>query len=145
MGEVSESPNAVTLRTSIVGRELTEFASLVEWFLAQKGAVRGFANALYSGMTTDTRADLVLTILERHPELWGLYQATSDSISKCDLLGLLNEAFGKGLEIVPDDTFYCDRRMDGSVLQEAIGWKSPEWTVQIARLSAEGTRDRAWR
>lgn len=144
MGEVVH-PNAVTLRTSIVGRELTQFTSLVEWFLAQNGPIKGFTNALYSGMTTGTMADLVCEILDHHPSLWGLYQATSDAISKHDLLVLLNEAFEKGLSIEADDAFHCDRRMDGSHLEEAIGWKTPKWTVQIAGLSADRKEDEAWR
>ena len=143
-GEVVH-PNAVVLRTSIVGRELSRHASLVDWFLAQTGPVRGFTNALYSGMTTGTMAELVSTILESHPGLWGLYQATSDPISKHDLLVLLSEAFGKGLEIVPDGAFRCDRRLDGSLLQETIGWKAPEWPVQITGLAADKERDEAWR
>ncbi len=144
MGETVH-PNAVTLRTSIIGRELSQFASLVEWFLAQETKVKGFTNALYSGMTTGTMADLVCTILEDQPGLFGLFQATSDPISKYDLLVLLNEAFEKGLAIEKDEAFFCDRRMDGSVLEEAIGWKSPDWTVQIARLAADKKEDEAWR
>ena len=144
MGEVVH-PNAVTLRTSIIGRELSQFASLVEWFLAQDGPVKGFTNAHYSGMTTGTMADLLCEVLESHTELWGLYQAASDPISKYDLLCLLNEAFGKNLTVEKDETFRCDRRMDGSLLQEAIGWKAPDWAVQIAGLSADRKRDEAWR
>lgn len=144
MGEVSEGPNAVTLRTSIVGRELTEHASLVDWFLAQTGAVKGYTHALYSGMTTATMAGLVLGILEDHKTLAGLYQATSGSISKHDLLLELNRAFQKGLEIVPDETFRCDRRLDGSALERAIGWKAPKWPVQIAGLSTDNDHSKDW-
>ena len=42
LGEVTTG-NALTLRTSIIGRELANFRSLLEWFLSQKGkSVRGF-------------------------------------------------------------------------------------------------------
>ena len=145
MGEVAERPNAVTLRTSIVGRELTEHASLVDWFLAQQSSVRGFTNALYTGMTTGTMAGLVLTILEDHPALWGLYQAAGDPISKYGLLRELDQAFGKNLAIAPDGSFHCDRRLDGSALETAIGWKAPDWPVQIAGLATDKDHSKDWR
>jgi dTDP-4-dehydrorhamnose reductase len=51
LGEVGG--DALTLRTSIVGRELSAFQSLVEWFIAQNGrTVQGFERAMYSGVTT---------------------------------------------------------------------------------------------
>ena len=51
LGEISYA-NALTLRTSIIGRELGRNASLVEWFLGERGAVRGFRRAIYTGFTT---------------------------------------------------------------------------------------------
>src|SRR5262249_39151322 len=51
LGEVSEAP-ALTLRLSIIGLELARKASLIEWFLAQRGQVRGFTRAIYTGLTT---------------------------------------------------------------------------------------------
>ncbi len=39
LGEVA-APNAVTLRTSIIGRELSEHRSLLDWFLLQNGTAR---------------------------------------------------------------------------------------------------------
>jgi dTDP-4-dehydrorhamnose reductase len=42
-------PHCVTLRTSIIGHELSGRHGLIEWFLAQEGSVRGFARAVFSG------------------------------------------------------------------------------------------------
>ena len=47
MGEV-EAPHAVTLRTSIIGPELNTTHALLGWFLASKGTVPGFSNAIFS-------------------------------------------------------------------------------------------------
>src|SRR3990170_6115968 len=49
LGEVADRAGVLTLRTSLVGRELTVFGSLLEWFLAQKGAVRGFRGGFFGG------------------------------------------------------------------------------------------------
>src|ERR1017187_1035651 len=59
LGEVAVA-NALTLRTSIIGRELTEHRSLLNWFLAQNHkTVRGYRRVVYSGVTTNYIAGLV--------------------------------------------------------------------------------------
>ena len=52
LGEVT-GPGCVTLRTSIIGRELAGASGLVEWFLAQRGgSADGYSGAIFSGFTT---------------------------------------------------------------------------------------------
>src|SRR5208282_4307928 len=49
LGEVAKS-GCLTLRTSIIGRELNSSFGLVEWFLSQRGGrVKGFTTAIYTG------------------------------------------------------------------------------------------------
>ena len=142
LGEVDRE-NALTLRTSIIGRELSQFASLVEWFLAQEGGVvRGFTRAIYSGMTTDTMTDLLRHIVTQRPETHGVHQVVSDKIDKDALLRLIREAFGANVEIKPDATFVCDRSMLGSGLTEALGFRVPSWKEQIDRLAQDEGYDR---
>jgi dTDP-4-dehydrorhamnose reductase len=139
LGEV-DAPSALTLRTSIIGRELSEFSSLLEWFLGQKdGTVRGFTRALYSGVTTNFLARLVADIIADHPSLNGLYQVTSPTISKYDLLCLLRQVYGLSTQIVVDDTFFCDRSMRGDKLRAAIGYKCPSWPDLCAELADDPT------
>ena len=52
LGEI-DYPNAITLRTSIIGRELASRNGLLEWLLHERGRVRGFSGAIFSGLTTD--------------------------------------------------------------------------------------------
>jgi dTDP-4-dehydrorhamnose reductase len=145
LGEVNRE-NALTLRTSIIGRELSHFASLVEWFLSQEGRhVRGFTRAIYTGMTTETMADLLRHIITNHPGTSGVYHAVSDKISKYDLLLLLRESFGMDVEIEPDDTFFCDRSMLSSGLEDAIGFQVPSWKKQIDRMAQDKEAYGEWR
>src|SRR5580658_1724799 len=51
LGELHD-PQAVTLRTSIIGPELGTAHGLVGWFLAQRGPVKGFTRAIFSGLPT---------------------------------------------------------------------------------------------
>src|ERR1019366_7062631 len=92
LGEVAVA-NALTLRTSIIGRELTEHRSLLDWFLAQNHkTVHGYRRAIYSSVTTNHLAELVASIIQEHPELNGIYQVASEPIPKYALLGLLRDA-----------------------------------------------------
>lgn len=145
LGEV-RGANALTLRTSIIGRELRDFQSLLEWFLAQRGGrVRGFVRHLYSGVTTNHLAALVAELIARHPTLTGLYQVTSERIDKHALLCLLRDAYALDVEIVPDDTTVCDRSMIGDRFRAATGLATPPWPELVAELAADPTPYDKWR
>lgn len=139
LGEVAAA-NALTLRTSIIGRELANHRSLLDWFLMQPGPeVRGFTRALWSGVTTNHLADLVGDIIEHHPGLSGLYQVSSGKISKYDLLVKLGAAYARDVQIVPDNTFHCDRSLSGALLERTIGYRCPDWDAMLAQLVADPT------
>ena len=48
LGEVL-SETHLTIRTSIIGHELDNNVSLVDWFLSQDSAVKGYKHAIFSG------------------------------------------------------------------------------------------------
>lgn len=144
LGEVT-AENALTLRTSIIGRELRGRRSLVEWFLAQReGRVRGYRRVVYSGLTTYRMAEIVETLVREHPGVSGLYHVTSEPIAKYDLLTLANEAFGARVEIEPDDDVVLDRSMRSDRFRERIGWTPPTWAEMIAEMAADETPYEAW-
>jgi dTDP-4-dehydrorhamnose reductase len=137
LGEVA-SPPGLTLRTSIIGRELARKTGLVEWFLAQTGTIRGFRRAIYSGVTTREMARIVERVLADHSELSGVWHIASQPISKYDLLLLLAHLLDRHeLEIVPDDDFLCDRSLDGSRFAAATGYRAPAWPEMLAELAEE--------
>jgi dTDP-4-dehydrorhamnose reductase len=139
LGEVG-APNALTLRTSIVGRELHHHHSLLDWFLSQQGkTIRGFQRHWWSGVTTNHLADLVGTILAEHPSLRGLYQVSSGKISKYDLLLRFRDAYGVDVDIQPDDAAFLDRSLTGHRLREAIGYEPPSWDAMLGQLVADHT------
>jgi dTDP-4-dehydrorhamnose reductase len=144
LGEVAAA-NALTLRTSIIGRELTEHRSLLDWFLAQNHkTVRGYRRVIYSGVTTNYLAEQVASIIQEHPGLNGLYQVASDPISKYDLLCLLREAYRLDVLIEPDDLEVSDRSMRCDRLREAIAYKCPTWPVLANQLAEDKTPYGKW-
>jgi dTDP-4-dehydrorhamnose reductase len=142
LGEVC-GPGALTLRTSLVGRELHGHRGLIAWFLGQRqgttrsSRVRGFANALFSGLTTPAASDLVARIIRSHPDLDGVWHASAEAISKHDLLHLVNRVYRLGIEIERDDTIAIDRRLDSTRLRIRTGWRPPPWNDMIAAMHAE--------
>jgi dTDP-4-dehydrorhamnose reductase len=140
LGEVS-APNALTLRTSIVGRELRGHLGLIDWFLSQRGGrINGYVRALYSGLTTLAAADLVVWLIRAHPALQGLWQVSGEPISKFDLLQVVKHVYGLDIEIAPDQQFVCDRRLDSTRFRTHTGWAPPSWEDMIAAMHRdEGT------
>jgi dTDP-4-dehydrorhamnose reductase len=139
LGEV-HGQGTLTLRTSIIGREIETCFGLIEWFLAQKGGrCRGFSRAVFSGLTALALADLLADLIVDHPTLHGLYHVSSDPISKYDLLHLVNEVYQLGTTIEKDDEFICDRSLDSARFREATGWQPGSWRSMIVGMNRDST------
>jgi dTDP-4-dehydrorhamnose reductase len=148
LGEVGGG--ALTLRTSIIGRELRGTSGLVEWFLANRGgAVDGYEKAIFSGLTTIALADLIGDLIDnfngRHPSLEGLYQVSTEPIDKLTLLNLLNEAYGANVIIRPSSAVRIDRSLDSSRFREATGWSPKPWPALVEAMAADSTPYDEWR
>ena len=126
LGEV-DYPNAITLRTSLIGHELLGSRSLINWFLAQEGSVRGFTKAIFSGLPVVEIARVIREYILPNPELHGVYHLSVDAISKHDLLSIVKDVYGKQIEIIPDDSLVIDRSLDSTCFQEATGFVSKPW------------------
>jgi dTDP-4-dehydrorhamnose reductase len=139
LGEVTEY-DSLTIRTSIIGRELRSRYGLLEWFLAQNGkTVRGFTRAIFSGFTTRALARILGDIIERRPALHGLWHVASAPISKFDLLSLIKSVYDVNIAIEPDPTFVCDRSLNGDRFREATGFTPPSWPDMIRDMHDDST------
>jgi dTDP-4-dehydrorhamnose reductase len=133
LGEVGE-PH-LTLRTSIIGPELTRHASLLDWFLSQRGQeIRGFTGAIYSGVTTLEFARFLRTVVLERPDLRGVVHLASQPISKYDLLHLVADTYGWTGTIARDVDFRCDRSLSGDLLADRTGYRPPPWPDMIEAM-----------
>jgi dTDP-4-dehydrorhamnose reductase len=138
LGEVADEPHALTLRTSIIGLELARATGLVEWFLAQRGTVRGYRRAIYSGLTTAELARALEHLLGQPDPPHGLWQLASARIDKHDLLGRLARRLGRtDVELVPDDAVVCDRSLDGRALEARTSYRVPSWDAMLDELAEQ--------
>ena len=133
LGE-ADYPHAVTLRTSIIGHELSGAHSLVGWFLAQQGSVKGFTRAIFSGLPTMELARVMRDFVIPNTDLQGLYHVSADPINKFDLLKLVAEVYGKSITITPDDTLVIDRSLDSSHFRKITGYQPPAWPELVRRM-----------
>lgn len=104
----------MVIRTSIIGEEIHNNASLIEWAKSQKGKeVRGYVNHFWNGVTTKQYAKVCEKIIEN--EWWqsGLFHVhSSDIVSKYQMMEYFNERFELGLKINEFKTpETCDRSL----------------------------------
>lgn len=139
LGEVATG-NTLTLRTSMIGRELDTQHSFVEWFLSNRGgSIKGYKNAIYSGFPTIALAEIIRHLIVDHPKLNGVYHLSSEPISKFDLLNLMNEAFTADVSIEPFDDYRVDRSLDSSRFRAATSFSPPEWPEMVKQMAADPT------
>lgn len=134
--------HVLVLRTSFIGLEFSCKRSLIEWFLAQRGEVPGYRKAIWSGLTAIEVGRLVKMLIRREESLAGLWHVATPPISKFDLLTALNARLGeRGVRVVPDDSFVCNRSLDGSAFSRRTSYVPPSWDLMLDEL-AEDIRSR---
>jgi dTDP-4-dehydrorhamnose reductase len=139
LGEAGE-PNAITLRTSMIGRELRGANGLVEWFLSQRGkSVKGFRRSIFSGFTTAVLSKIILDVVIPHPELTGVWHVAAEPISKHELLSMINDVYDLGAAIEDDDSVVCDRSLNGMRFAAGTRFVAPAWRAMIGEMAADPT------
>jgi dTDP-4-dehydrorhamnose reductase len=133
LGEVAY-PQCITLRTSIIGHELKGKYSLIDWFLAQEGTVRGYTRAIYTGFPTVEMARIIAEYVIPRQDLNGLYHVSSEHISKYDLLCLVATQYEKKITIERYEDFHCDRSLDSSRFRTAVSYTPPAWPELVAAM-----------
>lgn len=139
LGEIA-APGCLTLRTSIIGRELETSHSLVEWFLGNRGGiVKGFTEAVFSGFPTIVIAEIISDLIENHRNLEGLFHVSSQPISKYDLLCLLKQFYKVPIEIEPSADFKIDRSLNSTRFRKETGFEPLAWENMVERMAQDPT------
>jgi dTDP-4-dehydrorhamnose reductase len=135
LGEVDDE-GCLTLRTSMVGLELSTRRGLVEWALSQREPFPGYRRALYSGLTTMELTRVVDEVLAHHPDLDGVWHVASEPTSKFDLLSGLFHRLGRGDDVRPEDGVVCDRTLRADSFEKATGYRVAPWDAMLDELAA---------
>jgi len=145
LGEVI-GDNTLTIRTSIIGREIKTTHSLVEWFLSNKGKkIKGYKNAVFSGFPVIILAEILADLIINQKDLNGLYHISSEPINKFDLLELLKKEYQIPIEIKPSFEVKIDRSLDSTKFRNATGFKPLKWSEMVKIMAKDPTPYDEWR
>jgi dTDP-4-dehydrorhamnose reductase len=99
---LGEPDKCLTIRTSIIGRELEGFTGLLEWFLHQPNKeVDGFAEHYWNGITTKQFGkicDQIMSDRDNYPKT-GIYHVFSTTVSKYEMLQTFKEKYKLDVKI----------------------------------------------
>ena len=133
LGEISSE--AMVLRTSIIGEELHNYASLISWTKSQRGkTVDGYKTHYWNGLTTMEYAKCCEKIIENDLYQKGLYHIfSSTDVTKYELLNIFNNKYRLNLNIRESYPEKIDRTLRTSMSLCSI-LKIPSVTQMIEAL-----------
>lgn len=133
LGELDNGKD-VTFRMSIVGPDMNEKGiGLINWFMQQKGEVKGYKNAIWTGQTTLQLAKTIENAAIQ--QVHGLFNMVPENkINKYDMLVLFNKYLrGNQIEINPEENFRIDKSLKRTNY-ELFSYRIPEYEQQIREL-----------
>ena len=98
---LGEPMRACIIRTSIIGEEIENKKSLLEWVKSNKnGRINGFANHYWNGITCLTLAKIIVKIIRKQLFWKGIRHIYSpEIISKYELCNMINEIYELNIQI----------------------------------------------
>ncbi len=99
---LGEPSNCTVIRTSIIGEEVGQGRSLVEWVKGNKGGnTNGYLNHYWNGVTCLQFGKIVETMIEGDLFWKGIKHLHSDKIDKYELSSIINKHYDLGITITP--------------------------------------------
>ena len=142
-GEVN-SFNTLTIRCSMIGRELYNFTELFEWLVKNKNKnIDGYSKVFYSGITTVRMGKIISKIIKEDINLTGIYNISSIPISKFDLLHKLSNAFGLNVDITENKNIKSNKVLNSKKFAEITGIKIPDWDDLISEFVEDCGKNRS--
>lgn len=112
---LGENPELTIIRTSIIGEELQNKLSLLEWLKANRGKeVNGFVNHYWNGVTCLELSKLINNIIENNSFWKGVRHIFSPPkfVNKYELSSMINDVFDLGIKLNKYETpVFCYRNL----------------------------------
>lgn len=133
---LGEPKNCTIIRTSIIGEEVTQKRSLVEWVKSQKNnKVNGFLNHFWNGMTCLEWAKLIEKIIENNDFWKGVkHFASPTQVSKYELVSMISKSYNLNLEVNPINSDMTVDRTISTIFEN--GYKIKELESQISEMAS---------
>lgn len=132
---IGESAYCSIIRTSIIGEELVNKRSLLEWVKSNKNKeIDGYVNHYWNGITCLQYAKIVDTIISKCDFWIGVRHFFSpESVSKYELVNMINDVYKLNIKVnIHNDNIKCDRTLS-TMYKKKIN--IPSLRIQIEELS----------
>ncbi len=97
---LGEPKNCTVIRTSIIGEEIGQSRSLIEWIKSNKGGeINGFEDHIWNGVTCLQFAKICQEIINENLFWQGIKHVHSNSVNKYELLNIVNDVYELGIKI----------------------------------------------
>jgi len=131
---LGEPNDCTVLRTSIIGEEIGQTRSFVEWIKSSKDkTVNGFTNHSWNGVTCLQVAKIFEHMILNNEYWSGVRHVTSpDAINKCDMVRLISKIYDLNITVNPtEDKSAIDRTMSSNFTND---FNVPSLEEQIKEL-----------
>lgn len=136
-GEVNNK-HSLTIRCSIIGREVYNYTELFEWIYSMRNKqIEGFSNVMYSGVTSCWMGNLIKDILQKNINLHGIYNVSSNPISKYDLIKKISSIFNLNIDILPNKSIKSNKVLISKKFTEITGVNPPLWDEMLIDFKAD--------
>ena len=97
---LGEPKNCTVIRTSIIGEEIGQSRSLIEWIKSNKGGeINGFDDHIWNGVTCLQFAKICQEMINKNIFWEGIKHVHSNSVNKYELLNIVNDVYELGIKI----------------------------------------------
>ena len=130
---MGEPNNCTVIRTSIIGEEVNQGRSLVEWVKSSANTtVNGFTNHYWNGVTCLQFAKVCEELIKNNNFWIGIKHIHSNTLNKQELVETISDVYGLNITVTPVETpVLCDRSM--STIHDT-GIKVPTLKQQIEEM-----------
>lgn len=110
---LGEPENCAVLRTSIIGEEVGNSRSLIEWVKSMAGKeAKGFVNHIWNGVTCLQLAKILKVYIDSGNWWQGVKHFHANDVTKQELLEQIADAFNLNIKVVPAYADqYCNRTL----------------------------------
>lgn len=110
---LGEPENCTVIRTSILGEEVGQARSLIEWIKSSAGkTVNGFTDHFWNGVTCLQLAKVVEDIALGNSYWKGVRHVFSPTeVSKEELVNLVSDVYDLNITVTPKSGGFCDRTL----------------------------------
>ena len=133
---LGEPSNCTVIRTSIIGEEVGQGRSLVEWVKSQKDStVFGYTNHYWNGITCLEFAKVCDAMIEENIWWKGTKHLHSNTLNKKELVETISDVYNLNITVTPKEVeIGCDRSMSTIYPANLDLFEIPSLRTQIEEM-----------